>query len=118
MNYLVTGGCGFIGSHIIRQLKRQGHNPIAYDLYPNKTSIEQVLSPEEIKEVKIIQGGVDDKDVLIRILKENRIDGIIHLAALLGAAGEDDRAEAVRVNILGTINIFEAVLAAGIKRVM
>lgn len=118
MNYLVTGGCGFIGSHIIRQLKRQGHNPIAYDLYPNKTSIEQVLSPEEIKEVKIIQGGVDDKDVLIRILKENRIDGIIHLAALLGAAGENDRAEAVRVNILGTINIFEAALAAGIKRVV
>lgn len=118
MNYLVTGGCGFIGSHIIRQLKHQGHNPIAYDLYPSKTSIEQVLSAEEITQIKVIQGGLEDRENLIKVLKDNKIDAIIHLAALLGAAGEDDREAAVRVNILGTINIFEAALATGIKRVV
>ncbi len=118
MNYLVTGGCGFIGSHIIRQLKQQGHNPVAYDLYPSKTSIEQVLSQEEIKNIKIIQGGLEDKDALIKILKNNQIDIIIHLAALLGAKCEDNPSEAVRSNIIGTINIFEAALASNIKRVV
>lgn len=118
MNYLVTGGCGFIGSHILRQLKRQGHNPIAYDLFPSKTSIEQVFTPEELSEIKIIQGGLDDRDFLTNTMKENHIDAVIHLAALLGEAGENDREAAVRVNIIGTINVFEAALAAGVKRVV
>lgn len=118
MNYLVTGGCGFIGSHVLRQLKRQGHNPVGYDLYPSKTSIEQVLTPEELREITIIQGGLDDRDNLIRVMKENHIDVVLHLAGVLGDIAEKDPEQAVKVNILGTINIFEAALACGIKRVV
>lgn len=118
MNYLVTGGCGFVGSHVVRQLKRQGHNPVVYDLYPHKTSIEQVLTPEEIAQLTIIQGGVDNRENLVKILTDNKIDVIIHLAAMLGDLAEKDPYEAVKVNILGTINVFEAALSVGIKRVV
>ena len=118
MNYLVTGGCGFIGSHILRQLKRQGHNPIAYDLYTTKTSIEQVLTPEERSEITVIQGGLDSKENLIRVCQENKVDVIIHMAGVLGDIAEKQPEEAVKVNILGTINIFEAAIACGIKRVV
>ncbi len=118
MNYLVTGGCGFIGSHILRQLKRQGHTPIAYDLYTTKTSIEQVLTPEELSEITIIQGGLESKDNLIQIMRENKVDVVIHMAGVLGDVAEKQPEEAVKVNILGTINVFEAALACGIKRVV
>lgn len=118
MNYLVTGGCGFIGSHVLRQLKRQGHNPVCYDLYPSKTSIEQILTPEERHDIKIIQGGVDSRENLVRVMQENKIDRVIHLAGILGDLAEQDPAEAVKVNILGTINVFEAALTCGIKRVV
>lgn len=118
MNYLVIGGCGFIGSHVLRQLSRAGHNPVAYDVQINKTSIEQILTAEEIQSLTILQGDVDDKDHLVRIMRDHHIDAVIHLASLLGHAVEDDRAAAVRINIIGTINIFEAALEAGIKRVV
>lgn len=118
MNCLVTGGCGFVGSHIIRQLKQQGHTPICYDLYPNKTSIQEVLTPEELDELAIVQGGVDDRQVLVNVLKEYKIDRIIHLAGILGDKAEQDPAAAVETNILGTINMFEAALEVGIKRVV
>ena len=118
MNYLVTGGCGFVGSHIIRQLKRQGHTPICYDLYPHKTSIQEVLTPEEIEDLVIVQGGLDDRQFLIDTLKKYEIDKVIHLAGILGDKAEVDPYEAVKTNILGTINMFEAALAVGIKRVV
>ncbi len=118
MNYLITGGCGFIGSHILRQLKMQGHNPIAYDIQPDKTSIEQVLTPEEISQITIIQGDLDSKERLAHIMREQKIDVVIHLASLLGQAGEDNPEAAVRVNIIGTIHVFEAALEVGIKRVV
>ena len=118
MNYLVTGGCGFIGSHVLRQLKRQGHNPVCYDLHPHKTSIDQVLTPEEIEELTIIEGGLEDQKALEQVMRDNQIDVVIHLAGILGDVAERDPEAAVKTNILGTIHIFEAALAVGIKRVV
>jgi len=118
MNYLITGGCGFIGSHVLSQLKKQGHNPVCYDLHPNNTSIQQVLSPDEIRKITVVEGGLDDKGFLTKIMRENNINVVLHLAALLGTDSEKDRAAAVNTNILGTINVFEAAIEAGIKRVV
>lgn len=118
MNYLITGSRGFIGSHIIRQLRQQGHDVvcICHDLA--RTSIHEELTPEQIEELTLIQGDLNDRVFLIRTIQEHKIDRIIHLAALLGDAAERDPYEAVRINILGTINIFEAALACGVKRVV
>jgi UDP-glucose 4-epimerase len=118
MNYLITGGCGFIGSHIARQLKKQGHNPICYDLHPNKTSIQHVFVPEELCQITIIEGDVNDRETLIKVIEENKIDIMLHLAGLLATDSEADPATAVRVNIQGTINVFEAAIVCGIKRVV
>ena len=118
MNYLVTGGCGFIGSHVLRQLKWQGHNPICYDLHTHKTSIEQVFTLEELHELTVIEGGLDDQEALVQVMKEHKIDAVIHLAGILGDLAEQEPEQAVKTNILGTIHIFEAALAAGINRVV
>lgn len=118
MNYLVTGGCGFIGCHIIRQLQRQGHTPVCYDLHPHKTSIEEVLTAEEIERLTIVEGGLDDRDALARVMCDNKVDAVIHMAALLGDIAEKDPYAAFQVNVLGLINVFEAAIQAGVKRVV
>lgn len=121
MNYLITGGRGFIGCHVIRQLLRRGNNRIlCTDSSKRKTSIHEVLTPEELSQVEFLQADLSNNctDLLTQIMIEYKIDKVIHLAAILGDVAERDPALAVRVNILGTISVFEAALAVGIKRVV
>lgn len=121
MNYLVTGGRGFIGCHVVRQLLRQGnHKILCTDSSQGKTSIHEVLTPEELEQVEFIQVDLsnDCTALLTQLMIEHKIDKVIHLAAILGDVAEKVPAQAVKVNILGTISVFEAALAAGIKRVV
>ena len=81
MAYLVTGGTGLIGSRIVRDILREGESAVAYDLYPESTFLEQLLSDKEKEQVKIIRGDVTDLPYLLHTVKENNIDTIIHLAS-------------------------------------
>lgn len=118
MNYLITGGTGFIGSYIIRQLLDQGHNVVCFDYAPNNTSIQQVLTEKEISRIKIVQGDVADMVPLMQVCKEHKIENIIHEAGALGDVVENNPGLAVRTNILGTINVFEAARIFNVKRVV
>jgi len=118
MNYLVTGGTGLIGSRIIRDIIKEGGQAVAYDLFPEANPLEQLLSEEERERVKIVQGDVTDLPLLIRIVKENNIETMFHLAALLGEAAEANPSLAVKINVEGTINIFETARILGLKKVV
>jgi UDP-glucose 4-epimerase len=84
MTYLITGGAGFIGSHVVRDLVRGGESVIVYDVFPRRDTLELTLNRDEIdKSVKLIQGDVTDYAHLIKTLKENNVDTIIHLAAVM-----------------------------------
>ena len=116
MNYLITGGRGFIGCQVIRQLLAQGHSVLCTAHNLDKTSMHEALTPEEIDKVEIIKADINDTEFMTNLMKERKIEKVIHLAAILGDLAEKDPAEAVRVNILGTISIFNACVAAGVKR--
>lgn len=118
MNYLITGGRGFIGCQIVRQLLREGHKIICTAHNLDKTSMHEVLTQEEVDQVTIIQADIGDTELMSSLLKEHQIDKVIHFAAILGDLAEKDPAEAVRVNILGTISVFQACVNAGVKRVV
>jgi UDP-glucose 4-epimerase len=119
MAYLVTGGAGFIGSHIVRDLVREGEQVVVYDWFPERSGLERLLSEEEIKSnVKIVHGDVTNFAQLIRTLQENKVDKVIHMAALMLLEVNANPLLGVKVNCEGTVSVFEAARFLGLKKVV
>lgn len=99
--YLVTGGCGFIGSHLADSLIADGHGVrILDDLSTGKQANAPVAA-------EMIVGDVADSDIVAAAAAG--VDGIFHLAAIASVQqSNDDWAGTHRVNLTGTINVFEA----------
>ncbi len=111
MRVLVTGGSGFIGSHVVDKLRARGHEPVIYDLRPSPWH----LDPED--RVDTVLGSITDREALERAL--HSCDAVAHLAAVadvndVHASPED----AERVNARGTVAVLEACRRAGVKRVL
>jgi UDP-glucose 4-epimerase len=117
MNYMVTGGAGFIGSRIVRNLLQEGDQVVVYDWVPQRSNLERTIGKDIVK-IKIVHGDVTDNLKLIKTLKENNIEKIIHLAGLLIHDVNADPLAGVRVNIEGTLSVFEAARFLGIKKVV
>jgi UDP-glucose 4-epimerase len=99
--YLVTGGCGFIGSHLADKLLEHGHEVIVIDNL--STGKRENLSPL----AKLIIGDVCDQALIYRTLEG--VDGCFHLAALLGISlSEEDWLGTSRINLGGTLNVFNS----------
>lgn len=103
---IVTGGSGFLGSHLADELACRGHEVIVYD---QQTSIH--LPPDQ----KQVIGGLDDFDLLCRTI--DGADYVYHYAALsdLNKARDLPR-ETVKANVEGTVNVLEAARRAKVKR--
>jgi len=97
----VTGGSGFIGHYLINELKERGAKVLG-------TSIEK-------QRQDLIPVPLSDKEKLVHVLEEFRPDWIVHLAAI-ALVTHGDIKQIYAVNVLGSENLFEAVLASKIKR--
>lgn len=112
MGILVTGGAGFIGSHLCDKLIERGENVICLDNFdsyydPNikRKNIQHNLGKENFK---VIEGDVRDKKVLRKTFEENSIEKVVHLAARVGVRSSiKDPSLYVDVNIGGTLNLLE-----------
>lgn len=106
-NILVTGGTGFIGSHLVEKLVRQKANVITtyISTFPNSYFFTQKLD----KKVKMVQADVENFDAVFDLVVKNNIEYIFHLAAqaLVEVAYFNPR-KTLSTNILGTVNILEA----------
>ena len=112
MKVLVIGGAGYIGSHVALELMEAGHEVVVYDNLSSGT-MDNVFKGE-----RFIQGDIMDAGMLTKTLAEG-YDGVIHLAAFK-AAGESMTApeKYASNNLSGTINILNAMGAAGTRRIV
>lgn len=112
---LVTGGAGYIGSHAVKALIRQGYQVIILDnlVYGHKDIVEQSL------QAKLIVGDIGDRPLLDQIFASHPIEAVMHFAAY-AYVGESvqDPAKYYRNNFVGTLTLLEAMLAAGVTKIV
>lgn len=143
MKYLVTGGSGFIGSHLVERLLENGHSVINIDNFDNfydykikikntlestkhfpefdfenkESDIHKLVSLTKSDHYELFYQDIRDKDGLELIFKAQKIDMIIHLAALAGVRPSIERPlDYEAVNIRGTQNLWELSKEFGIKK--
>ncbi len=101
LRVLVTGGAGFIGSHVVEELLRRGHNPVVLD----DLSVGRAANLPA--KVDLVQGDVCDWTAVRPLVKD--VDAIIHLAARVTIRGSVEHfADDARVNVMGTVNVIRA----------
>ena len=108
---LVTGALGCIGAWTLKALLDLGEEPVGYDLGGDDARLRLVLDEEERVRVTLVEGDVTDGDALGRTLDEHGITRVVHLAALQVPFCRADPRRGARVNVLGTVVVFEAVKA-------
>ncbi|MEE2737385.1 MAG: NAD(P)-dependent oxidoreductase [Planctomycetota bacterium] len=109
MRVLITGGYGCIGSWIVKQLLEQDAEIWIYDLREDLQRMQLVMESGEIEKVRYIQGDVQDVQPLRAAMEQNRIDHVLHLAALQVPACRENPVLGAQVNVVGTLAVFEAV---------
>lgn len=114
MKYLVTGGAGFIGSHIAEELVREGHDvTIVDDLSTGKLSN---IFPFEDK-VNLVQGDIRDYDLMRKATQG--IDIVFHEAAIASVAKSvEDPVATDAINVGGTVSVLTAAKECGVKKVV
>lgn len=118
MAILITGGTGFIGPYVVRELVESEKDVVIFDVAPDPSAIEKMIPGKEMDRVKILRGNVLNLPEILSAVKQNNVRYIIHLVALRNVASQENPFDAFKLNCEGTINIFEVARQTGIKRVV
>ncbi len=108
MNLLITGGAGFIGSHLVRRLvkKYKNYTIVNLDALTYAGNLENLKDIEEEPNYTFVKGDITDESFLKNIFAKYSFDGVIHLAAESHVDRSiSDPLAFVRTNILGTVNL-------------
>lgn len=109
--FLVTGILGCLGAWTARALVEDGAEIVGLDLGSDARRLREIMSEDQLARIELVQGDVTVKDGLGRVLDEHAITNVIHLAALQIPFCREDPALGALVNVVGTVNVFEAVKA-------
>jgi UDP-glucose 4-epimerase len=114
MKILLTGGAGYVGSACLRWLLANGHDPIAYD---NMLDGNAAAVPDA--DTRLVEGDITDTDRLTGLLRDRRVEAVMHFAALLSVPDSISDPDAYyRVNVVGTKSVLDAMRAAGVKKIL
>ena len=110
---LVTGGCGYIGSHIVKQLSEKGEQVVVFDNL-SQGSRGALLHSEEL-----VVGDITSKEDLKQLFASHDISAVIHLAALVNAKESVEKPELYKqVNDRGSRNVWSVAIEAGVKHLL
>ncbi|HEV8719059.1 MAG TPA: NAD(P)-dependent oxidoreductase [Candidatus Binatia bacterium] len=113
---LVTGGSGLVGAYAVAMLLERGERPLVFDVALNERLLNAV--GVDTAKVTLIRGDMMDLPAIISAIRDNECDRIIHLAAFLGEEVQRRPYSGVRLNFMGTVNVFEAARLEKVSRVV
>jgi len=123
MNFLITGGAGFIGSHVCERLLECGHTVCAFDdlnpFYSAAVKRRNLAAAQARggERFRFVHGDITDSGAVGKVFAEAQFDQVIHLAARAGVrASLAEPALYHRVNVEGTVHVLEAARRAGVKK--
>jgi nucleoside-diphosphate-sugar epimerase len=117
--YFVTGASGCIGGWVVKNLIESGKKVFALMPHPEKLEkLRLIMKDADIAKIIPIQGDITNPDLLKSAVKLSGAQKIIHLAALQMPFCRANPTMGARVNVEGTVNVFEAARAAGLANVV
>jgi UDP-glucose 4-epimerase len=112
MNVLLTGGAGYIGSHVVRALAAAGHTPVAYDSLVKGHRAA-------VGDAAFVEADVADREALVRAMADHDIDAVIHLAAFIEAGESVQQPDKYfRNNTIIGMTLLDAMREAGVDRLV
>lgn len=109
--FLVTGCMGCLGAWTVRLLVDEGIEVVGFDLSTDESRLRLLLSDQELSAIRLVQGDVVDTETVRDLVANEGITHIVHLAALQVPFCKADPVAGSKVNVTGTVNVFEAALA-------
>jgi len=112
MRILVTGGAGYVGSHCLRHLLREGHEVVVYDnLYQGHAGA--------VPAGLLVEGDLSDQAKVAALLRERQIEAVMHFAALALVGESVQKPELYyRNNVLGSFHLLEAMRETGVRKIV
>jgi UDP-glucose 4-epimerase len=111
--FLLTGAYGFIGAWIVKQLLASDARVVIFDLSDGAHRLRLIMEDEEIARVTPVQGDIVNRDALSEVVDKFSVTNLIHLAGLQVPVCRADPPRGALVNVVGTINVFEAARRVG-----
>jgi nucleoside-diphosphate-sugar epimerase len=114
MATLITG-LGLVGTSFAQLALKRGERLVFYDFQPRREFLAKKLGSAE---VAVVQKDVRDLPALVEAMQKYKIDTVIHTAGLIGNRVAEALYSGLQINVMGTINVAEAVRLTGVKRLV
>lgn len=108
--FMVTGAHGFIGAWVVKRLLAEGARVVMFDLNADPKRLRLIMDEDEIAQAAFVAGNITDADAVTSVIERHAVTRIIHLAGLMVPVCKADPRLGAMVNVIGTINLFEAAI--------
>lgn len=113
MRFLVTGGAGYIGSHVVRVLREHGYEPVVID---DLSCGHREFVP---KDVPFVQASILDREALYETFKEHKVQAVVHLAGFkFAGVSVTNPLHTYEQNVQGTLVLLREMIYAGVKKIV
>ena len=106
--YFITGAQGCIGSWIVKTLIERGDEAIVFDRSDDSRRLSAIMEVDDLERVRFVTGDITEGAAVLSALRESGAQRVIHLAGLQVPSCKADPVAGALVNVVGTLNVFEA----------